>query len=653
MKPLFLVLCALGVLEVMSVRAELPPLIPRELLFDNPKRTSPTLSPNASRMAWLAPDTNNVLQVWVQTVGQEDARIVTADKKRGVREYAWAKDNRTLLYMQDNDGDENFHVYGVDLVSGNVRDYSPFQGIRASLLEVHPTFPNEALLTMNLRDRGLFDVYRLNLTTGALVLDTENPGDVVGWTTDAEFKVRLATVATADGGTELRVRANDKAPWKSFLKVGPDEILSALSFNQDGKAVFLSSSVGRDTAALVSKNLEDGDVKVLAEHDKVDAEEFLIHPITKAVQAVSFAPGRSEWKAVDPAIEEDLRAIAKVTDGDFNVVNRTDADDTWLVSFDTDRAPVRYYRWDRKGRKASFLFTTRPRLEGLRLAEMKPVVIRARDGMEIYSYLALPAGLAPRNLPMVLFPHGGPWARDTWGFDGYVQWLANRGYAVLQPNFRGSTGYGKKHLNAGDRQWGLKMHDDLIDCVNWAVKEGIADPKRVAIMGGSYGGYATLAGLTFTPEVFACGVDIVGPSNLKTLLKSIPPYWKPMMAMFSVRVGNINDPKDDELLDKASPLNSAHRIVRPLLIGQGANDPRVKQAESEQIVAAIEKNRGQVIYVLYPDEGHGFARPENRMDFNARTEAFLAQHLKGRFEPLSGEKIPGSTAVVKVVGQRP
>jgi dipeptidyl aminopeptidase/acylaminoacyl peptidase len=284
---------------------------------------------------------------------------------------------------------------------------------------------------------------------------------------------------------------------------------------------------------------------------------------------------------------------------------------------------------------------------------MKAVVITARDGTKINSYLTLPVGLAPKKLAMVLFPHGGPWARDEWGFNGYAQWLANRGYAVLKPYFRVSTGYGKKHLNAGNKQWGLKMHDDLIDCVHWAVKEGIADPKRIGIMGGSYGGYCALAAVTFTPEIFACSVDIVGPSNLKTLIGTIPPYWKPLRAVFDVRVGNVDDPKEAELVRNASPLFAANRIVRPLLIGQGANDPRVKQAESEQIVEAIQQNHGRVTYVVYPDEGHGFARPENRTDFNARAELFLGEHLGGRVEALPGDKIPGSTGVIRVVGAAP
>jgi dipeptidyl aminopeptidase/acylaminoacyl peptidase len=650
MKTRLLTASFLTLIMTNFLRAELPPLIPRDLLFGNPERTSPALSPDGERLAWLAPDTNNVLQVWVKTVGKEDDKIVTADKKRGIRQYFWAKDNRTLLYLQDSDGDENFHVYGVDLPSGNVRDYTPFQGVRAQVNDLNPEFPNEILLELNLRDRSLFDVYRLNLKNGGMELDTENPGDVTAWGSDAKFRVRMAQVATPDGGTEIRLRPDEKSPWKTFLKVGPDEILSWLSFSKDGTSGFLLSSIGRDTAAVISKNLADGAEQVVASNADVDAGDVVIHPRKYVVEAVSFSPGRTHWQVIDPAVKADFDGLAKVNDGDFFIVNRTEADDIWLVGFQSDRSPGRFYRWNRKSKEGVFLFTTRPKLEGLKLAEMKAVVITARDGLKINSYLTLPVGLPGRNLPMVLFPHGGPWARDEWGFNGYAQWLANRGYAVLQPNFRGSTGYGKKFLNAGNKQWGLKMHDDLIDCVNWAVKEGYADPKKVGIMGGSYGGYCALAALTFTPETFACAVDIVGPSNLKTLIGSIPPYWKPLLSVFNVRVGDVNDPKEEELIKRASPVHFADRIVRPLLIGQGANDPRVKQAESEQIVSAIERNKGNAVYVVYPDEGHGFARPENRTDFNARAEAFLGTHLGGRVEPLNGPKVPGSTGVVRVIG---
>ncbi|MEO8190814.1 MAG: S9 family peptidase [Acidobacteriota bacterium] len=631
--------------------AELPPVIPRQVLFGNPERSQPRLSPDGQRLAWVAPDKKNVLQVWVKTVGKDDDKMVTADKKRGVRQYFWAQNNKTLLYLQDNDGDENFHVFGVDLASGNVRDYTPFQGVRASVADINPDFPDELLLTMNLRNRQAMDVHRLNLGTGALVLDTENPGDVGEWGTDAKFQVRAAQVQTPDGGTEIRIRDDAKSPWKTLMKVGPEEILAFEDFSQDGKSAYIKTSAGSDTARLVSRDLSTGADTVLAASPEVDAGRVLIHPRSHVVQAVSFEPGRSIWRVLDPAVRADFDGISKLNPGDFTVVNRTAADDAWLVGFSSDRGPVSWYKWDRTAKKGSLIFTAQPRLEGLPLAQMKPVVIRSRDGLTLNSYLTLPVGVAPKNLPMVLFVHGGPWGRDTWGYNSTAQWLANRGYAVLQVNFRASTGYGKKFLNAGNRQWGLKMHDDLLDAAKWAVDKGFADAKRIAVFGGSYGGYAALAAATLTPGTFACNVDIVGPSNIKTLIGAIPPYWKPMRAMFDVRMGNVDDPKDAELIRAASPLFRADKITKPLLIGQGANDPRVNVKESEQIVEAIEKNRGNVTYVVYSDEGHGFARPENRIDFNARAEKFLGTCLGGRVEPMEGDRIPGSTAVVKVVGR--
>jgi len=646
-----LVFFALSLAPVAAVRADLPPLIPRDTLFGNPEKTLPKISPDGKRLAWIAPDDKNVLQVWVKTVGGSDGKVVTADKKRGIRSYFWAEDNKTLIYLQDADGDENWHVYGVDLKSGNVRDYTPFQGVRATISAIDPAFPDEVLVEMNLRDRKAMDVHRLNLATGALVLDTENPGDVVGWGADAKFQVRAAQVATPEGGTEIRIRDTPKSPWKSWMKVGPEEILGFEDFTADGRSAILTSSIGNDTARVVERDIATGAEKVIASSPEVDAGTLVIHPTRHVVQAVAFAPGRSRWTVVDPQVKADFEEIAKLSDGDFSLVNRDSADTHWLVSFSSDRGPVRYYDWDRTAKKGAFLFVHQPKLEGLQLAEMKPVVIKSRDGLSLNSYLTLPAGVSPRNLPMVLYVHGGPWARDVWGYSSTPQWFANRGYAVLQVNYRGSTGYGKKFLNAGNRQWGLKMHDDLIDAMDWAVQQGIADPSKVAIYGGSYGGYAALAGVTFTPDKFACAVDIVGPSNLTTLVHAIPPYWKPLRNVFDVRMGNVDDPKDADLVKSASPLFKADRIQRPLLIGQGANDPRVNKAESEQIVSAIEKNGGKVTYVIYSDEGHGFARPDNRIDFNARAEAFLGGCLGGRVEPMAGERQPGSTATVRVIGQ--
>ncbi len=630
-------------------RADLPPLIRRDVLFGNPERTSPQLSPDGTRLAWIAPDKKNVLQVWVKTIGKDDDKVVTADKRRGIRQYFWAEDNRTLLYMQDIDGDENFHIHGVDLTTGNVRDYTPFQGVRAGLVDMDEKFPNEILVQLNARNRETFDVYRLNLETGALVLDVENPGDVARWLADDDFKIRLGEVSTPDGGTELRVRDDVKSPWRSWMKVGPEENLDALEFTKDGKSLFIQSSIGSDTARVLVRNVTTGTEKLIAHSLEVDSGAVMIHPRKKAIEAVSFEPGRRQWKVIDPSVQADFDALTQVHDGDFSIISRDRADKTWLVAYTSDRGPVAFYSWDRAAKKSTFLFTAQPKLENLTLAEMKAVVIPARDGLKLNSYLTLPAGVPAKNLPMVLFVHGGPWARDNWGYNPYAQWFANRGYACLQVNYRGSTGYGKKFLNAGNKEWGLKMHDDLIDAVDWAIAQGYADPKKVAIFGGSYGGYSALAGVTFTPEKFACSVDIVGPSNIRTLLNTIPPYWKPMMAQFSVRVGDIKDPKDAELIKNASPLFKADKIKRPLLIGQGANDPRVKQAESEQIVDAIIKNGGNVTYVVYPDEGHGFARPENRIDFNARAEAFLATNLGGRTEPVMGGKVPGSTAEVRAI----
>lgn len=648
---------ALSVLAIAALAgqalADLGPLIPRDVLFGNPERTAPQLSPDAKRLAWLAPDKKNVLQVWVRTIGKDDDKMVTADKKRGIRQYFWARDNKNLLYLQDNDGDENFHIHGVDLDGGIVRDYTAIQGARAGVVAQDPNLPDQLLVSLNARDRRFFDVYRLTLSTGALVLDTKNPGDVDSWYADRNLNIVAAqAVMPTDGSTEIRVRDSSDAPWRVLMKAPYDENVGINAVSADGKSLIMESSLGTDTARVIEKNIATGAEKAIASSPEVDAGIVMINPITRVVEAVSFDPGRRKWLVVEPSVKADFDAIAKLNAGDFTITNRDLANRNWLVVFTSDRGPVKFYRWDRDAKKDTYLFSVQPKLEGLQLSEMKPVAIKTRDGLTMPSYLTLPAGLPPKNLPLVLFVHGGPWGRDVWGYNSTAQWLANRGYAVLQPNFRASVGFGKKFLNAGDKQWGLKMHDDLIDAVNWAVKQGYADPKKVAIYGGSYGGYAALAGLTFTPEAFTCGVDIVGPSNLRTLLNSIPPYWTVGKAMFSKRMGNIDDPADAELIKNASPLFKANQIKRPLLIGQGANDPRVNKAESEQIVEAIEKNGGSVTYVVYSDEGHGFARPENRIDFNARAENFLSQCLGGRAEPLPGEKIAGSTATVRVISAK-
>ncbi|MGH7780646.1 MAG: alpha/beta fold hydrolase [Candidatus Binataceae bacterium] len=628
----------------------LPPLIPRELLLGNPERALPTISPDAKSLAYVAPDPRGVLQVWVQTIGKDDAKIVTADRKRGITLYGWAWNSNTILYGQDSDGDENFHVFAVDLESLNVRDLTPWQGVRAEAIASNPSFPTKILVPLNIRNRALMDVYRIDIRTGATELDTENPGDVGGWLADDDFVIRLAFVTKPDGGSEIRIRDDTNAPWRMIVTTAPDDAVIPLGFSKDGKSLHLRTSIGSDKTRVVSRAIASGREIGIAGSDVVDAGEVMIHPTRRVIEAVAFAPDRHRWTVIDPAVKSDFEALDKVADGDFSVVSRDFADRVWLVAFSSDHSPTLYYTWDRATRAATFLFGTQPKLAGAALAPMKHVTYRARDGMEIHAYLTLPPGLAPKNLPMVLFVHGGPWARDEWGFSPIAQFYANRGYAVLQPNYRGSTGYGKQYLHAGDLKWGLAMQDDLTDAVEWAVREGIAHPRRIAISGGSYGGYASLAGATFTPEAYCCAIDMVGPSNLFSLIRSFPPYWGPSLGIYRARCGDPDNPADKELLTAASPLFSAHQIRIPMLIGQGANDPRVKQQESEQIVEAIAKNRGRATYVLYSDEGHGFARPDNRLDWYAREEKFLADNLGGRFEPASGERREGSTAVVREIG---
>ena len=627
------------------------PLISRDILFGNPERTSPKLSPDGKKFAWIAPDEKNVLQVWVKTVGQEDGKKVTADKKRGIRNYLWAQDDRTLLYLQDSDGDENYHLYGVDLVSGNVRDLTPFQGVRAAPINVSQKVRDRILVQMNLRDRKLFDVHEVNLETGALRLVVENPGDVGGWESTDDLEVRVAQAQTSDGGTEIRVRESASSPWTSLLRAPLGEEVRSLDLTADGAALLLTSSLNSNTTRVIRKEIVTGTETVIAENPNVDAGDVLMHPTKHTVQAVDFPAGRQAWTVIDPLVKSDFEGIWKLRDGDFRVVNRDRDDRTWLVGFTEDRGPVRYYSWDRETKKGTFLFVQQPKLEGLPLAQMRAVSFPARDGLTLNGYLTLPVGSKPSKLPLVLFVHGGPWARDSWGYNSAAQFFANRGYAVLQVNYRGSTGYGKKFKNAAMKQFAAKMHDDLLDGVDWVVKQGWVDPAKVAILGGSYGGYATLVGMTFTPDVFACGVDIVGPSNLVTLVESFPPYWGPFLAStWYPFVGNPKIPAERADMEARSPIFKVGAIKRPLLIGQGANDPRVTQKESEQIVAAMEAKGLPVTYVVYTDEGHGFARPENRIDFFARSEAFLGACLGGRVEPLpAGDKVPGSTAVVKVV----
>jgi len=604
------------------------PLIPRADLFGNPERSSPEISPDGTMLAYLAPDAG-VLNVWVRTLGKTDDRVITNDRKRGIRNFSWQFDSKNILYGQDQGGDENWRIYQTNLATKQTKDLTPFEKSRADIVALEPTHPDTLLIQSNKRDAKVFDVYRVNLKTAEVALDTQNPGDVAGWQPDHDLQVRAAQVTTDDGGTIIRVRDDVKSPWRDLMKWGPEETLgNIVDFSPDNKSLWIMTSLDANAARLLSVDIATGKRTVVAEDPQFDVSFAVQQPKTNKLQAVVFLRERRDFQILDPDIQADFDALHKVRDADISNLNRDLTDDKWIVTFEGDNAPVYYYLYDRATKQATMLFSNRPELEKYKLARVKPIQYKARDGMTIYGYLTTPAGLDPKNLPMVVFPHGGPWGRDLWGYDPYAQWLANRGYAVLQPNFRASTGYGKQYLNAGDRQWAGTMHSDLLDGKDWVVQQGIADPKKVCIMGGSYGGYATLAGVAFSPDAFACGVDIVGPSNLNTLLKTIPPYWSTLLAVFHKRMGD-----NEDFLKSQSPLFKADQIKAPLLIGQGANDPRVNKAESDQIVAAMRKNNKPVEYYVFPDEGHGFARPENRMAFNAASEEFLAKYLGGKFEP--------------------
>ena len=506
---------------------------------------------------------------------------------------------------------------------------------------------------INNRDPRFHDVHMLNLETGELTLVFEN-NEWAGFEADDNLQLRWAVRQNAQGGVDMHEIVDGVVAETPRETTDLDDSLTTgmSGYTTDGRTLYWLDSRGRNTAALFAEDVESGERTLIAEHDKADIGTTMRHRQTGEIQAWSVTYLRTEHHATDPEIGEAFAWLREQLKGDFGVQSRTDDDRRWLVWNDPLTAPIASYLFDRDAMRLTKFYTSQPELEGAPLQPMHAREIASRDGLTLPSYLTLPPqsdadgdGVPQAPVPMVLVVHGGPWARDGYGFNRTHQWLANRGYAVLSVNFRGSTGFGKDFINAGNREWAGKMHDDLLDAVNWAVEQGIAEKDKVAIMGGSYGGYATLVGLTFTPETFACGVDIVGPSNLETLLETIPPYWEPLVKQFHERMGDPTSEKGRKFLQSISPLYKAKDIARPLLIGQGANDPRVKQAESDQIVEAMERDGVPVTYVLFPDEGHGFHRPENNIAFNAVAENFLAECIGGRAEPL-GDVLAASTAQI-------
>jgi len=623
--------------------AQQPPIIERSVLFGNPTRFQGRLSPDGEQMSFRAP-LDGVMNLWVGKKGDySSVKAITDDKGRGIPSHFWALDSQHVLYIQDQGGDENWHLYSVDLSSGDIMDLSPYEGTQAQMIAQSEKAPGVVVVGMNDRDPKWHDVYSVELATGKRTLLIENNG-FASILVDNSLKVRLATKSTPSGGLQVLLKSGDD--WQPLFDIEFEDVqtTSILGFDENNEGIYLLDSRDRNTAALVHMKLADQSLTTIADSDRVDIGSVLIDPRSHKPFAYALNLIKPEWHAINLEMIDVIAKFSSQLSGGSSVLAQSLNNQFWTVYTDeSDSSPV-YKVFDTTTGELDELFVTNPKLNEQTLAKMHGVVIQSRDGKELVSYLTLPVESDPDQdgkpgspVPLVMLVHGGPWGRDTYGYSPTVQWLANRGYGVLQVNFRSSTGFGKAFLNAGNEQWAKAMHNDLLDAKYWAVEQGITNEDEVAIMGGSYGGYATLVGLTFTPDEFSCGVDIVGPSNLVTLLASIPPYWESFRQQFGRAIGDPETEKGLSLLTERSPLTHVDKITKPLLIGQGANDPRVKQAESDQIVEAMKKKGIPVTYVLYPDEGHGFHKPENNLSFYAVAEAFLATCQGGRYQELGDD----------------
>ena len=615
----------------------LPDLIPIELLFGNPEVAMPRMSPDGQRIAYLGP-VAGVLNIHVGTTatGAADSLPVTEDRSRGVRQYGWAPDSRHLLYLQDLDGDENWRLFTVDLETSEVVDRTPYDGVQARLVAVSPRVRDRVIVGLNRDDPRYHDLYLLDLATGELTREESNPG-FEDWIVDHELRARGGVRTRPDGSLEYVLRDGDGDGWQAAITTPATETVmmftTPVGFHGDDRRIWISDtrSVAGTTARLSLWDPETGEVTVRAQHPERDLVSALLHPTTFEPQLAGYATDRFEYEVLDPSLGDDLSRAATLSEGDLHIASRSDDDRKWIAAYVVDRGPTRFYLFDRDTKKGTFLFEDLPALSDVVLAPVEPFSFTAGDNLDIHGFITFPVGLERRNLPAVVNVHGGPWgARHEWGYQPTNQWLANRGYACIEVNYRGSGGYGTEFVNASTKEWAGRMHSDLTEAVDWAVAQGWVDPDRVAIFGGSYGGYSALVGATFTPDFFRCAVDIVGPVNLITLLETIPPYWYGASAQMHRMMGDPAVEADRAWLWERSPLSRVDQIRIPMLIAQGANDPRVKQSESEQIVAAMAAHGIDYEYMLFPDEGHGFAKPENRTKFYLAAESFLATHLGGR-----------------------
>ena len=652
------------------IYAELPELLPREYFFARgSEKFGFQISPDGKRLAYLKESEDGKRYLYIKWVGKDEEEIVT-NKADDIWEFSWAFDNKHLLYLNDKNGDENFHIYAINIEKKERQDLTPFDGVKAQNLLMQRTKPDEILAGLNIRDMRVFDMYRISLKTHEVTKVEENPGDVRWWLADNNLAVRAAVAINPENAaTTLRVRSGVEEPWRDLIvwPFGETGLLEgygsdiAIAFTEDGKGLYVQAAFDSNTMCIARVDIETGKVMEIIASDPeaciwnesditlYPRPKILFHPQNLKVQAVGFNYLIPEWRALDDDIKKDFLILSKMHKGVFDIINRDAADKKWIVEYYDDNSPGAYYLYDRGLKKAELLYRSRSHLNEEIFAEMRPVIIKARDGMKIPCYLTLPVGVPPRNLSLVMFIHGGPWARDDWRYSGWIQWLANRGYAVLQVNFRGSTGFGKEFLNAGIGQIGTgSMQHDVTDAVKWAIQEGIADPKRIAITGASFGGYATLAGLAFTPDLYACGIDEVGPSNLKTSVESFPEWWAPIKRRWILRLGNVLE--DEALNEQISPYFHADKIKGKLMIIHGVNDPRVSINESNKVVEALKKNGREVIYLVYQGEGHGINRWANFMDLLGRMEEFLAENLGGRFQPW--EKMEGCTVEIRTYDEK-
>jgi len=607
----------------------LPPLIPMKDFFRNPVKVAYSLSPNGEYLAFMQPWENR-LNIFVEKIGSGQATRVTSAKERDIAGYAWKGDNR-IVYIQDTGGDENYRLYAVGIDGSNPKDLTPFEKVRAQIIDRLERNENEILVSLNRRVPQVFDVYRINVNTGEMQMIAENPGNYTGWATDWDGKLRLAT--TTDGvNSSLMYRNTEADKFAPLVTTSFRETITPLLFTSDNRQLYVASNIGRDKTAIVKFDVENKkEIEKIYEHPEVDVTSLLSSRKRRAITGVSFVTDKTQYHFIDKQRAELQRDLERRLPGyEVRLAGCNLEEDKCLVRTFTDRSLGAYYFYDLKSKDFRKLADVSPWLNDQDLAPQKPIKYQSRDGLTINGYLTLPKGMPARNLPVVVNPHGGPWYRDQWGYNPEVQFLANRGYAVLQMNFRGSTGYGRKFWESSFKQWGKAMQDDITDGVQWLIKQGIADPKRIGIYGGSYGGYATLAGLVYTPDLYAAGVDYVGVSNLFTFLKAIPAYWKPYLEMLYEMIGHPEKEKD--LLTAASPVFHSDKIKVPLLIAQGANDPRVNKGESDQMVAALKARGIEVPYIVKANEGHGFGNEENRFEFYRAMEEFLGKHLGGRVE---------------------